>query len=374
MNLTDTQIDLVDKLYRDASLNLLTPAALNKYLKENGHTGYTINKIKDYINSLQTTQTSKLHYSNHSYVAEGPREQYQLDLIYMPDSWHNHNYKYLLSVVDVFSKVGDLKPLKDREKKTVALAFEQVIHDMGTPKTVFTDKGSEFKNSEFQKVLDNHKIQIIFALNHAAFVEAFNKTMKNRLIKYMKLNNDKNWAKFIGPVLQGYNNTKHSATGIAPNNVSSKNEIEVAMKLKSHAKTSNYPIVSVGDMVRLPIIHKVHKQYKEQWTTELYKVQEVYHNGVYKVNNELHPRRDLQLVKGDVIKLPEKSKQEQVMIAKQDKIGKAANKPIVKQLMNTKTPDYQAVETMLDSGRTKRPTSGPTDYAKFAGVNHRTKK
>ncbi len=61
---------------------------------------------------------------------------------------------------------------------------------MGTPKTVFTDKGSEFKNGEFQKVIDNHKIQIIFALNHAALVEAFNKTMKNRLIKYMKLNND----------------------------------------------------------------------------------------------------------------------------------------------------------------------------------------
>ena len=247
-------------------MNLLTSAALNKYLKDNGHAGYTTNKIKEYLATLETTQTSKLHYSKHSYVAEGPREQYQLDLIYMPDSWHNHNYKYLLSVVDVFSKVGDLKPLKDREKK-----------------------GSEFKNSEFQKVLDNHKIQIIFALNHAAFVEAFNKTMKNRLIKCMKLNNDKNWAKFIGPVWQGHNNTKHSATSIAPNNVSSKNEIEVAMKLKSHAKTSNYPIISVGDMVRLPIIHKLHKQYKEQWTTELYKVQEVYHNGVYKVNNELHP-------------------------------------------------------------------------------------
>ena len=128
---------------------------------------------------------------------------------------------------------------------------------MGTPKTVYNDKGSVLKSSVFQKVLDNHKIQIIFALNYAAFVEAFNKTIKNRQKKYMKLNNDKNWAKFIGPVLQGCNNIKHSATGIAPNDVSSMNEIQVAMKLKSHAKIGQNLKVSEGDMVQLPIIYKV---------------------------------------------------------------------------------------------------------------------
>jgi hypothetical protein len=72
------------------------------------------------------------------------------------------------------------------------------------------------------------------------------------------------------------------------------------------------------------------------------------------VNSELHPRRDLQLVKGDVIKLPEKPKQQQAIINKKDKIGKAANHPHVKQLMNTKTPDYQAVETMMNSGKPER--------------------
>ena len=94
------------------------------------------------------------------------------------------------------------------------------------------------------------------------------------------------------------------------------------------------PEVLVGDIVRFPIIHKVHKQYKEQWKTELYKVQDVYHNGLYKVNNELNPRRDLQLVKGNVVKLPEKPKQEQAIINEMDQIGKAANNPVVKQLMN----------------------------------------
>ena len=375
MNLNEDQIKLLDGLYRDPKLGLLTAPALNKYLKDKGYAGFTIKNIKEYLNSLETTQTSKLHYSNVSYVAEHPLDQFQIDLVYFDSSWFNHDYKYLLTCVDVFSKKADVIPLKERDQQTVTDAFNQILLHIGVPKTIYSDQGSEFKNATFQKLLDKHHIQIIFALAHAPFIEAFNKNIKYKLVQYMKLHNTKNWSDFLQPVLDAYNNTKHSATGIAPNEVNSKNEIQVAITLKNKAKTGNYPDIDIGDQVRLPIMHKTPKGFKQQWSTELHTVQKDYHNGVYKIDNQLYPRKELQLVKGDVIKLPEKSKQEQAIINKKDKIGKAANKPIVKQLMNTKTPDYKAVETMLDaSRRTARPTSGPSDYASFAGKNYRTKK
>jgi hypothetical protein len=170
----------------------------------------------------------------------------------------------------------------------------------------------------------------------------------------MELHNTTNWSDFLQPVLAAYNNTKHSATGVAPNDVNSKNETQIAMKLRSKAKTGSYPDVNEGDNVRIQMIHKTPKGFKQQWSTELHTVQKDYHNGVYKVDNNLYPRKEIQLVKGDVIKLPEKPKQQQVIINKKDKIGKAANHPHVKQLMNTKTPDYQAVETMMNSGKPAR--------------------
>ena len=374
MSLTQSQVALVDKLYRDPSLGLLTPQAINKYLKDNGYAGFTADKIKNYLNSLQTTQTSKTQYSKVSYVAEGAKEQYQIDLVYMPSSWFNHNYKYLLTCVDVFSKKGDLIPLKDRTQDTVTDAFSQILSHIGIPKTIYSDQGSEFKNASFQKLLDKHNIQIIFALGHAPFVEAFNKNIKGKLIKYMKLHNTKNWSDFLPQVLNAYNNTKHSATGVAPNNVSSKNELEIAMKLKKQAKTGNYPDLGAGDQVRLPIVHKTHQGYKQQWTDDLYTVEKSYHNGVYMVNGDLYPRKELQLVKGHVIKLPEKSKQQKAAIHKQDIIGKAANSRALKSLTNTKTPDYKAVETMLESGRANRPKSAPTDYAAFGGTRFRSTK
>ena len=62
MSLTEDQIKLVEKLYRDPSKGLLTPPALNKYLKNIGENGFTVEKIKTYLNSLQTTQKSKFEY------------------------------------------------------------------------------------------------------------------------------------------------------------------------------------------------------------------------------------------------------------------------------------------------------------------------
>ena len=367
MSLTQSQVELVDKLYRDASLNLLTAPSLNKYLKDKGYTGFTIKNIKEYLNSLETTQVSKLHYSNVSYVAEHKLEQFQIDLVYFDSSWFNHGYKYLLTCVDVFSKRADAIPLKDREQSTVADAFTKILSNIGIPKTIYSDQGSEFKNATFQKLLDKHHIQIIFALAHAPFIEAFNKNIKYKLVKYMKLHNTKNWSEFLPQVLDAYNNTKHSATGVAPNEVSSKNEVQVAMKLRKHAKTGNYPEINAGDQVRLPIVHKTPKGFKQQWSDELHTVQASYHNGVYKVNGDLYPRKELQLVKGNVVKLPEKSKQEQAIINKKDKIGKAANHPAVKQLLNTKQVDEKLIEHLQDTGRTKRTTSQPSNYATFAG-------
>jgi transposase InsO family protein len=93
--------------------------------------------------------------------------------------WFNHNYKYFLTCIDVFSKKADVIQLKDREQSTVttASAFNKMLSTIGTPKTIYSDQGSEFKNATFQKLLDKHNITIIFALSHAPFIEDFNKTI-----------------------------------------------------------------------------------------------------------------------------------------------------------------------------------------------------
>jgi hypothetical protein len=48
-------------------------------------------------------------------------------------------------------------------------------------------------------------------------------------MKYKKLKITDNWSKIISTVLDAYNNSPHSTTKIAPNEVNKENEIQVLM-------------------------------------------------------------------------------------------------------------------------------------------------
>ena len=46
---------------------------------------------------------------------------------------------------------------------TTTKAFEKILNNIGIPKTIYSDQGSEYKNATFQKLLGKHNIQIMFA-------------------------------------------------------------------------------------------------------------------------------------------------------------------------------------------------------------------
>ena len=351
MSFNDKQIELLQNLYNDASLGLTTGQKLYSYLKSNGETGYTLSKINEFLKSLEVNQVLTKRRGDISFVAEGPLQQFQIDLIYMSRSWFNNGFKYIFACIDVFSKKADMIPLKDREQTTTTKAFEKILNNIGIPKTIYSDQGSEFKNNTFQKLLDKHNIQIIFALGHAPFVESFNKTMKNRMMKYMKLKNTSNWSKIMSPVLDAYNNSPHSTTKIAPNKVNKDNEIQVSMNINKRAKKGTYPKLEIGDNVRVPVIHKVKKGYKDSFSMEIHKLEDK-NRGLYTVDGSLHPRKDLQLVKGNVIKAPTKTNAQQKQHDIQDKVGKSLNNPEVKDLVGTRSK--KQTKEILNSERKTR--------------------
>ena len=54
----------------------------------------------------------------------------------------NHGVRYLLTVIDVFSKYGWMLPLKDKTAKSVADAFKEIFkQSKRKPEKLWTDKG-----------------------------------------------------------------------------------------------------------------------------------------------------------------------------------------------------------------------------------------
>ena len=72
MSFNDTQIQLLQNLYNDASLGLTTGQKLYNHLKANGETGYTLTKINEFLKSLEVNQVLTKRRGNISFVAEGP--------------------------------------------------------------------------------------------------------------------------------------------------------------------------------------------------------------------------------------------------------------------------------------------------------------
>ena len=76
------------------------------------------------------------------------------DLVEMQKSskW-NKGIKYLLMVIDVFSKYAWIKPLKDKKAESMSKAFDEIFKKSKRKSSMlWTDKGSEFISKHFKEL------------------------------------------------------------------------------------------------------------------------------------------------------------------------------------------------------------------------------
>ena len=106
----------------------------------------------------------------------------------------NGNYKYLLTVIDVFSKFLHIAPIKSNTGPAVTSAFQSILKDpkystplrRRRPIWVRTDKGKEFLNKHFQNMLKREDIQFQVCRNpdvNCSIVERSQRTVRDRLYK-----------------------------------------------------------------------------------------------------------------------------------------------------------------------------------------------
>ena len=138
-------------------------------------------------------------------------EIWSADLIMQAFSSFNKGFKYILTVIDVFSKYVWAVPIKDKSAASVTKAFEKIISDR-IPKKIWVDEGKEFYNATFKKLLDKHKTDMYSTFNEgkAVVIQRFNRTLKNSMWKYFTANNTRFYLDALEQMVTNYNDKVHS--------------------------------------------------------------------------------------------------------------------------------------------------------------------
>ena len=105
--------------------------------------------------SRRTSQTNHKKFQKKKSNIERIDKIWAADLIEMQkySKW-NKGVKYLLMVIDVFSKYGWIVPLKDEKTESVSTAFDEIFKtSKRKPTMLWTDKGSEFISKHFKEFL-----------------------------------------------------------------------------------------------------------------------------------------------------------------------------------------------------------------------------
>ena len=129
----------------------------------------------------------------------------------------NKGFRFLLCVIDIFSKYAGVVPLKD--KKSVN-AFQSILRKFSRkPNKIWVDKGSEFYNNSFQKLATDtvmifndtvSKDTVMYATyseGKSVVAERFIRTLKNKIYKYMTSISKNVYIGKLDDIVNEYNNT-----------------------------------------------------------------------------------------------------------------------------------------------------------------------
>ena len=140
-------------------------------------------------------------------------------LIYYADD--NDGYRYLLVVIDIFSRYGWIEPLKDKTSKEIVKAFDKILKEGCIPKHLRTDAAKDFTSERFQNYIESKNIThfVTHSEKQANYVERFIKTIKSRIFRYMVEKNTARYIDVLPKIVDSYNRTWHSGIHSEPVNV-----------------------------------------------------------------------------------------------------------------------------------------------------------
>ena len=201
----------------------------------------------------------------------------------------NNGVKYLLIVIDVFSRYLWVQPLKSKQHGPLIEGLRKILASGRIPKEIRSDKGSEFKNRWVNAFFKEKGIHHYVTQNEtkANYAERVIRTIKSMFYRYFTHNRTYRYLDILQDMVHNYNNRPHrSLDGLSPADVTHSNEALLWKKMyvdvMKPSKLSKKKIFKrfkfkKGDFVRISsTIRTFQRDYEQKWTEEIFIIERRY--------------------------------------------------------------------------------------------------
>ena len=211
----------------------------------------------------------------------------QIDFAVVPKEWTgnvNAKCKYLLVVVDIYSRFMFVVPLANRTSVLYVDALRKLFKLMKSkynfsPYAIVSD--NEFISTEYKSLLSKNNIKYIYSApgpqhTKTAIVEKNIGTLKLMINRYLTHNKTRQFKQVLPQIVNAYNETKHSSIGVSPKYVMYHKWIFPPKRLRQRPIDNN---LKKGDIVRYRIYKNTFaKGHKPNYKSDLYVIVKKVHN------------------------------------------------------------------------------------------------
>lgn len=215
-------------------------------------------------------------------IQRGINDLWQADLTILDKlKKDNDDYKYLLCVIDIFTRKVWVEPLFTKTGKEVSVAFQKILNkSKDKPNFIQTDEGNEFFNSYCKNLFLKYNIKHYhsFTKIKCAFIERWQRTFKTIMWKFFAYNGTYRYIDDLQKLVNEYNNRPHRGLNfMTPNSITKRKEKMLLKKIYNHPKAFKYGKLKLNDFVRLadysggPFM----KGYESNYSTNIFQIKKV---------------------------------------------------------------------------------------------------
>jgi hypothetical protein len=268
-------------------------------------------------------------------VAYRPLSLIQMDIFDMQNfSRTNKGYKYILCIIDVFTRKVWTYKMQLKNSDNVQKSFKDFLQKSGiqsnTPSILMSDNDPTFTNESFQVILRENKIihqpNIIDDHHALGLIDRFARTLKTIFTRSFVQTNSTNWIDHIDEIVANYNNNGHTAIdNIKPNEAFLKKNLKKIYNINYEKSLFNISVsdIDVNDKVRIKLKGKFRKGTDARYTDEVYTVTKVRGNSITLDDDKVYKRSSLLIVPPTTVS---NEKNVIVTVQRQNKIDRNINK------------------------------------------------